>query len=129
LRLRNQIAETKAERMLLKQREQELQQQLEKQHSLDTEKAKELARIRERLAKLEQQLVASGENKEVQQNDVRLIAFELSPPTRGTRKAPTLVIPAGTNSLTLTLALEPNDSTAFQVMLKNLSTNKILWKS
>ena len=49
-RLRNQMAQTQAERAALQQREQDLQKQLDEQRSANAQTASELAGVRERLA-------------------------------------------------------------------------------
>ncbi len=122
MRLSNQISQTQAERAALEQRELELRRRLAQQHSSDNETMKELARVRDRLAQVEQ-LAAS------QQREVKLIAFNLSPQTRGIGKIPLLAVPAGTDYVALSLELEANDFSAYQVALKNPATGKILWLS
>jgi hypothetical protein len=128
LRLRNQMAQAHAERGALEQRERELQQQLAEQRSSDAETEKELARVRDRLAQLEQ--VAPDEQRgNANQRDLKIIAFNLAPQTRGIGQIPTLAVPAETDYVALTLELEPNDFSAYQVTLKEPATGQIVWRS
>jgi hypothetical protein len=109
------------EHSTLERRESELQQELARQRSSDTEKEKELARVREKLMQLEQQISPK------QQRDVRVIAFNLAPQTRSIGPIPVLSIPAGTDSVDITLKLETNDFSAYTVALKNPANDKVLW--
>jgi uncharacterized membrane-anchored protein YhcB (DUF1043 family) len=131
LRLRNQMAQTQAERAALEQREQELQQQLDQQRSLDAETEKELAQVRDRLTQLEQQLTAGQQQAkpEPEQRDAKVLAFNLSPQTRGIGPIPTLAVPAGTDYVALILELEGADFPAYRAALKNRATGQILWRS
>jgi len=128
LRLRGQMTQANAERATLEQRERELQQQLADQRSSDAETEKELARVRERLAELEQ--VASDEQRgNANQRDLKVIAFNLAPQTRGIGQIPTLAVPAGTDYVALTLQLETEAFAAFRAVLKNPATGQIVWQS
>jgi hypothetical protein len=126
-RLRDQMAQTQAEREALAQREQELQRQLEQQRSSDAKTEDELARVRDRLAQLEQQLAAGGQHPE--QRDLKVVAFNLAPQTRGIGKIPTLTVPAGTDYVALDLELETHDFPAYQASLKNPATGSVIWHS
>lgn len=114
VRLRNQ-------RSALERREHELQQQLVQQRSSDTEKEKELTRVREKLMQLEQQISPN------QQDDVTVIAFNLSPQTRSISKLPVLSLPADIDFVDITLKLEMNDFSAYTVVLKDPATENVLW--
>jgi hypothetical protein len=128
LRLRNQMAQTQAERGALEQRERELRQELAAQRSSDAETEKELARVRDRLAELEQ--VASDEQRgNSNKRDLKVIAFNLAPQTRGIGQIPTIAVPAGTDYVALTLQLETEAFTAFRAVLKNPATGQIVWQS
>lgn len=131
VRLQNQIAQTQAERGALEQREQELQQRLAQQRSSDAETESELARVRDRLAQLEQQLaLREVRGKPVQETrDQKLIAFNLSPQTRGAGQIPTLRVPSATNYVALTLELEADDFPAYQAALRDPATGQIVWRS
>lgn len=123
MNLRDQIMRAKAEQSVLKIREQELEKELANQKSFDSKKNDELARVRERLKELEQQLAGN------EQSEVKLIAFNLSPQSRGMRKIPSLVIPPNIESVTFNLDLETNEYSAYGVKLKNSETNEVLWQS
>jgi hypothetical protein len=127
VRLRDQLAQTQAERAALGQREQELQRQLAQQRSSDAETENELARVRDRLAQLAQQLAAGGQHPE--QRDLKIVAFNLAPQTRGVGKIPALTVPPGTDYVALTLELETNNFSAYRAALKNPATGQIVWRS
>lgn len=131
LRLRNQMAQTQAERAAVDQRAQELQRQLAEQRSSDAETEKELSRVRERLAQLEQQL-ATGQpsgKAATEQHNLNIIAFNLAPQTRGVGQIVTLSVPPGTDYVALTLTLEADDFPAYQAALRNPATGNIIWRS
>jgi len=122
IRLRNQIAQTQTERAALEQREQALKQQLDAQHSASVETQEELVQVRERLAQLEQQQ-PNGQPREP-----RIVAFNLSPQTRGAGQIATISIPAGTDSVALRLEVEATGFPAYQVALKNPATGQVIWR-
>jgi hypothetical protein len=126
MRLRNQMAQMQAERTALGARELELQQQLARERSMDSGKENELARVRDRLAQLEQKLAA---RPELEQPQVRLLALNLSPQTRGVTRIPELTVPAGIDYLAVTLELETNDFPTYRAALKNPVTSKFVWRS
>ncbi len=128
LRLRDQMTQAHAERTTLEQRERELQQQLAEQRSSDAEAEKELARVRDRLAQLEQ-VAADEQRGKAEQRDLKIIAFNLAPQTRGIGQIPTLAVPAGTDYVALTLELETDAFPAFRAALKNPATGQIVWRS
>ncbi|MCI0446719.1 hypothetical protein L0244_20090 [bacterium] len=123
MNLRSQFIQVKSEQSALKIREQELERELAKQKSLDNEKANELVRVRERLKQLEEQLAGS------EPPDVKLIAFNLSPQTRGTNKIRQLEIPSKIDSINFNLNLEADEFSIYRVTLKNPETNEVLWRS
>jgi hypothetical protein len=122
LRLRKEMSQTQAQRVELERRERELQQQLADQRSSDAQTEKELAIVRERLAELEQQL-ATNANR---QGDLKIVAFTLSPQTRGIGQIKPLVLPAGTNYVALALELDVNDFPAYGASLKS-SSGQTIW--
>jgi hypothetical protein len=127
VRLRDQISQTQAMREALAQREQELQRQLEQQRASDAETENELARVRDRLAQLEEQLASGGHRPE--QRDLKVVAFNLAPQTRGIGRIPTVTVPSGTDNVALTLELETHDFPAYQAALKDPATGKVIWRS
>jgi len=130
LRLRNQMAQTQAERVALEERAQELQRHLAEERSSDAETEKELTQVRDRLAQLERQAAAGRQpGKPEAERDLKVIAFSLSPQTRGIGQIPTLTVPVGTDSVALTLDLEAGDFPVYQAELKNPANGQILWRS
>jgi hypothetical protein len=127
LRLRAQMAHSQAERAAVEERAQELQRQLAQQRSSDAETEKELSRVRDRLAQLEEQFAAGQRGAE--RRDLNIIAFNLAPQTRGAGQIPALGVPAGTDYVALTLALEADDFPAYQAALRNPATGQIVWRS
>ncbi|HSE36605.1 MAG TPA: hypothetical protein VLG74_04825 [Blastocatellia bacterium] len=121
-RLRNQITETRTERASLEHRERELQRQLAEQRSSNEETASELARVRDRLAELEQQQPSESQKP-------KMVALNLSPQTRGVGQIPNLRMPVGTDLVSVTLELEPNEFRAYQAILTNPATGQIVWRS
>ncbi len=131
-RLRNQMAQTQAERAVLQAREHELQKQLADEQSADAEIAKELARVREKLAQLEQQLAGTPpvEEKVVpEERDLKVVSAVLAPQMRSGNQIPSIPVPADTDYVALKLELESNDFPAYQVALKNLANRQIIWRS
>jgi anti-sigma factor RsiW len=130
LRLRDQIAREQAERAALGQREQELRSQLADQRSSNAETENELSRKREQLARLEQQPADRQRGKtEPEQRDLRVVAFNLSPQTRGIGQIATLSLPPGTDFVALALELEADDFRAYQAALRHPTTGQIVWRS
>ena len=131
VRLRDQIAREQAERTALAQREQELRRQLADRLSSDAETEKELSREREQLARLEQQLAADRQRgkTEPDRRDLRVVAFNLSPQTRGIGQIATLSLPEGTDFVALALELEADEFRAYQAALRNPATGQIVWRS
>jgi hypothetical protein len=120
--LRKQRALTQAGHSEFEKRQLELQGQLARQRSSDTEKENELARMRDRLTQLEQQIASS------EQPNVKIIALNLPPQIRGESELQPDV-PAGTNYVVLTLEVDVYDFSAYYVTLKDPSADKVLWHS
>jgi hypothetical protein len=121
-----------AERALLQEREYELQKQLADAHSEDAETAGELARVRERLAQLEQQLAgtqADGEKTPPEKRDWKVVSMSLAPPLRSGNQIPSVAVPDGTDYLDLKLELEANDFPVYQAALKNPVSGQVVWRS
>jgi hypothetical protein len=100
--LHNQLRQMQVEKESFRYREQELQRQI---------------------AQLEHQ------SSNTDQGDVKLMAFNLSPPTRAINKIPLLTIPAGIDFVAFTLELDINDFSMYKVALKDPVTGKVLWNS
>ena len=131
LRLRNQINQAQAQARELKQREQELQDQLSQQRSADAETAKESERVREQLAQVEQLIAANQQYAKEQSSSIKgnIVSFDLSPQTRGIGQVPAITVPEGTDHIALRLELEANNFPEYEVALKNSATNQITWRS
>jgi hypothetical protein len=121
LRLRNEIELARKNQESLKQREQELQKKLAEQQSSDIATKNELERVRQKLAEIEQQLGSTEKPK--------LLAFNLSPQTRGISKIPVITIPKDTQNILLTLDLEPNDFSFYEAVVKDPASNEVIWRS
>lgn len=59
---------------------------------------------------------------------LRVAALTLAPMTRSVSEPPALQVPPGTDQVRLTLRLEPNDFQRYDVAIKDLSTNGIVWR-
>jgi hypothetical protein len=127
-RLRNRMAQTQAERATLEQQERELQQQLAEQSASDAETEKELARVRERLAQLEQTTAGQATKPDGRGRELPLVAFTLAPPTRGGGAIRTLTIPAGAGVVAFKLELESDDFPRYQANLKDPATGQVIWR-
>lgn len=148
-RLRQQVSQTRARRDVLGQREQELQKEIEGQHSASAKTEQELARAREERERLEQALKqqeaqeqqrATGERRAPEQQraarqhqpspgGVRIASFVLAPQMRGVGQIPLVSVPAKTDYAAMRLELEPNDYPAYRVVLLDQSSNQTLWRS
>ncbi len=102
VRLQNQIQQMQAETESFRHREQELQKQI---------------------AELKHQPA------DTKQDTVKLLAYVLLPQTRGINKIPLLNIPVGTDYITLTLKSETNEFPAYQAVLRDPVSDKVVWKS
>ena len=128
--LRNQIKQAQAERHALKQREQQLQNRMLQRRSSRGRSDSERTRLQQKIEHLEKQLEKRGAPDEIQPpQDVKLLAFNLSPQTRGISKIPALIIPEQTDFVALTLELEVNEFSSYQAVLKKSGTREILWRS
>jgi hypothetical protein len=123
IQLQNQIAQMKKEHTALKEREQQLQQDLAQRRSLDRQKETELALTRQKLEALEKQLANYHSVR------IRQFAFSLMPQQREVSTIPDIKIPASAESAMVTLKLESNDFPMYKAILKNAGTDEILWQS
>lgn len=102
LRLQNQVRQMQAEHVSLHQREQQLRKQI---------------------ADLKNQ--PNG----TKTNEVKLLAFVLTPQTRGINKIPLIHFPADIDLLALTLKVETNDFPNYTAVLKDAAMDKTIWRS
>jgi hypothetical protein len=57
------------------------------------------------------------------------VALTLAPSTRSLAEPPTLVVPAGTSDVRLTLRLEPNVYSRYDVAIRDLTSSAIVWRA
>jgi hypothetical protein len=111
LRLRNQVTEARAARAALEERAQQLQRQLDQQHS------------------------AAGETPVVPPvvpsppRNRTIVSLVLVPVTRGAGDIPTLIIPMGTDAISLRLVLEADVFPRYRVAVKDPSTNRVVFRA
>ena len=130
VRLRNQIVQKEADYRELKQQEGRLQSRMSQRRSSRSRSDSERALLQQKIERLEQQLAERGTPEEIQpRGDVKLLAFSLSPQTRGISKIPALIIPEQTDFVALTLELEVNEFSSYQALLKKSGNGEIVWRS
>jgi hypothetical protein len=127
LQLRNRMTQANADREALLQRERDLQGKLDQVHASDAKVATELAQVQKSLAELEQ--ASSHRNPASSFSPLGVVAFTLTPPLRGAAPMPQLSLPPGTTRVDLHLDLESNDYPQYQVALKSLRADQIVWHS
>jgi hypothetical protein len=125
--LRRQTSQAEADRKVLQQREHDLQARLDEQHALDAHTANELEQVRNSLALLQQNSAAGHPGSLISSLPVSVAAFMLVPQARGAAQIADLSLPQGTTRVDLSLELESNDFPQYQVTLKSLKTDRILW--
>lgn len=140
--LRQEEKTTQARRDALQQREKELEEQLKNQQSNNSETVRELERVRDELAKLEEQkkqLETEQRKAEEQRRaqsqkpneggNASIVAFNFEPPKRGAGQPVILNVPASADYLSISLELETDDFPLYRVALKNTANNQTLWQS
>jgi hypothetical protein len=125
--LRRRTSQAEADRKVLQQREHDLQARLDEQHALDAHTANELEQVRNSLALLQQNSAAGHPGSLISSLPVSVAAFMLVPQARGAAQIADLSLPQGTTRVDLSLELESNDFPQYQVTLKSLKTDRILW--
>lgn len=113
LSLRRQVNEAGTNRLNSGQREQRLQQELDRQRAANAEVQSELARAR-------------GTTVIAQLSTVALL---LPPPTRGVGHGENISVRPGTDLLVLLLALESDDFPMYRVSLKDTVDGQEVWQS
>ena len=140
MRLRGQVDQAEIKRDALQQRERELQAQLDGQRSNNSETEKELARVREELAKTEKELekqkeqerqrIAEQQRASKQTSSLPSVAsFILTPQMRGIGGPATLSISNKTDYVAMQLELESDDYPVYRVALRNQANDQIIWRS
>ena len=113
-RLRKQTSEAQGSQVALKQREQELQRQLNEQRTANAELAKGAGQLHESQPNLDQ---------------LKTFSALLLPPTRGAGRIAAISVPRGTDLVVLLLTLEADDFHEYRVGLKDPGTNQVVWRS
>jgi hypothetical protein len=128
VRLRSELRQAREESGALERRAQNLEKQLGDARAASAAAAAELERIRSSATAA---VTPPGPAPEAPQRrpEAGLVALVLLPPTRAVVPVPTLAIPADADRVAFELRLESNDFARYQVALKNLATNHILWRS
>jgi hypothetical protein len=152
-RLNSQMSESQAKQdELLKReaelarREKQLLDEIDRQRATNSETEKELAEIREERERREQELKIRQSQEQQQRLDdqraaaqktptsspsrpISIASFILTPALRGNGQLQSVAIPPKTTRVAMQLELEPNDYTAYRVVLKNQAGDQILWQS
>jgi anti-sigma factor RsiW len=133
LRLRGQVDRAAAERGMLRQREQELQTQLERQQAgaeglarASRQNEEELKRMRAKLAELEQRAKLQPPPLPAELN---IAHFDLAPQTRGVGQVATLTVPPGADYVALQLDLESDGYISYRAALRSQGSKQIVWES
>lgn len=129
-RLRQQATQAKLELGDLQRRERELRDQVAAQRSSDVQKSRELADMRDQIARLERQAT----ELQRQQSPPRsaspyIVAFALAPQRRSTSQIATIAIPASADYVVLHLELEAGNYPAYRAELKQQPANQVVWRS
>lgn len=72
---------------------------------------------------------AAGQASTPSAAPLRIAALTLTPMTRSLAEEPSLQLSAATEQVQLTLILEPNDFQRYDVAVRDLSTNGIVWRA
>ncbi len=132
LQLSNQAQQSQAQLLELQKREAELQAQIAQQKSSQEEANKELQRVREQVAALEQRKNTSqqiAKNDPLPERLPKIVNFNLAPQTRGIEHPVTLKIPPEATAAVFNLRLDPTESKTFQIVLRSKADTKIIWQS
>lgn len=125
IKLRRQFDQAQSDRAALQQKERELQEQIDRQRTANTQAADELKQVRERLAQLEQQ--QAEVRPPLQPSELSIAHLDLAPQTRGSTT--TLSIPPGTDYLAIQLELEGDDYPRFRAELWRQGDDQNIWIS
>lgn len=123
-RLRHEVSVLRAARTDLEQHEQLLENQFNQQRAATAQLEKELAGVRQSLARLE--APASPDQRD---GKALIASFLLMPALRGSSDVSMVVLPPGTTDVRLQLQLESNDYRSYRVTLKEPASARVLWRS
>jgi hypothetical protein len=123
VRLRRQATDVRERLATLEQRERQLQEAIGRQQSELTATSQELARVRDALA--------AGQVRSPEQPSTArpVLEFVLLPANRDAGETPTIAIPADAETVTLRFQLEGEDYARYEAVIKDASTDRILWRS
>lgn len=113
-RLKQQAAEARHQQTALSQHAQDLEGQLKEQRTANSGLQKELEGLRASLPG---------------SRTLGTIAVLLAPQSRGVSQLATISLPRGTIRLRVTLQLEPDEFSGYQVALKDPATGHVLWRN
>ena len=129
-RLRQEGSQAKAELGNLQRRERELSEQVAAHRSSDAEKAKELADMRDQIARLEAQATElQAKQSAPLPVSPYILSFALAPQRRGTSQFATIAIPPNADYVVLRLELEAGTYPAYRAELKQQPANQVVWRS
>jgi hypothetical protein len=124
IRLRHEVSVSRAARTDFERDEQQLKSDLNRQQAATAQLEKELAGVRQSLARLE---APASPN---QRDGKALIAsFLLMPALRGSSDISMVVLPRGTTDVRLQLQLESDDYRRYRVTVKEPASDRVLWRS
>jgi hypothetical protein len=149
LRLRREMSDAQERRLELQQRQQQLQEEIAGQRTVNSEKEEELLRVRGEIARLEQEQEKERKRvTELEQEQKRMTAeqragtekqssspgrisiasFILPAPIRDIKSMPTVAVPAQTDAVAMQLELESDNNPAYRVALRSQG-GQIIWRS
>jgi len=114
LRLRQQMNDAQARQSEFDRQERDLRGELDRQGSALAQTQQELQRLHGPQSNLDQ---------------LTTVAQLLLPPSRSVSTVPSVSIRRGTDLVVLFLTLESDDFPAYRVVIKDPSTNQVLWRS
>jgi hypothetical protein len=121
VRLGRQITQEQAQNDLLRQREQQLQEEIEAQRLANSKMGPAQSP--------DQQPKPSPVDGKSSPGQNSIVEMVLAPPLRGTNQVPTISIKPETKRVAAQLQLEPTDHSDYRVALVDPSGNRTLWRS
>jgi hypothetical protein len=119
-RLRSQLSDAQAARLVQEQREKELQAMLERQRTAGSAMEKDLERAREEKERIERQMAlerARAGSKSSSSANLDIVAIKLAAAARGAGQGATITVPSGTDYVILQVELEPDDYPGYNAVL------------
>jgi hypothetical protein len=127
-RLRGEIGQIQQERSSIQQRDRD---QLDEQRLEAAEKEKELADLRDKVARLDQRRPSESPmgQPSVSPENLMVVPVDLAPQTRGISRFSPVSVPAAADLVTMQLELESGDYPAYRAELKALSGGRVVWSA